>query len=290
MARKSPVWRERDRGSSPGEGVGVALGYWPGATNAAAAACRMSPDGSVQVMTGIVDMSGVAGGFQAIVADTLGHRSRPRPDRRPRLRLGPDLARQRRQHDHVLGRARDPPGGRGRRRAGCSRPPRWSSRSRSRTSSWSTAPFGRGARPERAIPIAKLVRANARAGREPIEAHGHAENPGIAPSVAGHVARVRVDRETGAIEVLEDHVVQDVGRVLNPALVAGQQHGARGAGDRLGDARGARPRRERPAASGTFLDYAMPRVGGRRAARRPRASRCLRPRGRSGRRASARRR
>ena len=55
------------------------------------------------------------------------------------------------------------------------------------------------------------------------EAHGLAENPGIAPSVAGHVARVRVDRDTGAVEVLEDHLVQDVGRVLNPALVAGQQ-------------------------------------------------------------------
>src|SRR5439155_4879983 len=48
------------------------LAYWPGATNAAAAACRMSPDGSVQVTTGVVDMSGVAGGFQAIVADVLG--------------------------------------------------------------------------------------------------------------------------------------------------------------------------------------------------------------------------
>src|SRR6185503_17832240 len=49
-----------------------ALGYWPGATNAAAAACRVSPDGSVQILTGVADMSGVAGGFQAIVAETLG--------------------------------------------------------------------------------------------------------------------------------------------------------------------------------------------------------------------------
>src|SRR5207247_8363321 len=66
----SPVWQGRSR-TVEGEGVGLALGYWPGATNAAAAACRMSPDGSVQVLTGIVDMSGVTGGFQAIVAEAL---------------------------------------------------------------------------------------------------------------------------------------------------------------------------------------------------------------------------
>ena len=54
----SPVWQSRSK-VVDGEGVGLALGCWPGATNAAAAACRMSPDGSVQVLTGVVDMSGV---------------------------------------------------------------------------------------------------------------------------------------------------------------------------------------------------------------------------------------
>src|SRR5206468_12470091 len=65
------TWRDRATAASD-EGVGMALGYWPGATNAASAACRVSPDGSVQVLTGVADMSGVAGGFQAIVADALG--------------------------------------------------------------------------------------------------------------------------------------------------------------------------------------------------------------------------
>jgi CO/xanthine dehydrogenase Mo-binding subunit len=105
------------------------------------------------------------------------------------------------------------------------------------------------------------VRANARAGRAPIEAHGTAEEPSLAPSVAGHVVRVRVDRDTGAIEVLADHVVQDVGRVLNPALVAGQQHGAAAQGvgwatleELIHDGNG-------QLVSGTFLDYALPRAG-----------------------------
>jgi CO/xanthine dehydrogenase Mo-binding subunit len=55
-------------------------------------------------------------------------------------------------------------------------------------------------------------------------------------------------------------VVQDVGRVLNPALVAGQQHGAAAQGigwatieALVHDANG-------QLISGTFLDYALPRV------------------------------
>jgi CO/xanthine dehydrogenase Mo-binding subunit len=114
--------------------------------------------------------------------------------------------------------------------------------------------------PEKAITIAKLVRANARAGREPIEAQGRADDPALAPSVSGHVVRVRVDRDTGEVAVLEDHVVQDVGRVLNAALVEGQQHGAAAQGigwatmERLvHDGNG-------QLLSGTFLDYALPRA------------------------------
>ena len=206
---------------------GVALGYWPGATNPAAAACRMSPDGSVQVMTGVADMSGRG---RRVPGDRRRRRSASRPDlvqvADARFRRGAGVAGQRRQHDHVLGRARDPAGGRGdgaaaargggapardrRRGPGARRRRRpaaghaRSARSRSRRSSAATpAPAGR--------------RSRATAG---------AEQPSLAPSVSGHVVRVRVDRETGAVTVLEDHVVQDVGRVLNPALVAGQQHGA----------------------------------------------------------------
>ena len=254
----SPVWQGRAE-AGDGEGVGLALAYWPGATNAAAAACRMSPDGSVQVTTGVVDMSGVAGGFQAIVADVLG--------------LDPDLV-----EIVALDSSSAPmsPGSGGSTIT-------YSAGRAIRRAAEATAQLlleaaaveleiavddlelvdgtvrPRGT-PERAIPLAKLVRANARAGRAPIEAHGRSENPGMAPSVAGHVARVRVDRDTGAIEVLEDHVVQDVGRVLNPALVAGQQHG--GAAQAIGwatieelvhDENG-------QLQTGTFLDYAMPRA------------------------------
>ena len=254
----SPVWQLRSK-AVDGEGVGLALGCWPGATNAAAAACRMSPDGSVQVLTGIVDMSGVAGGFQAIVADALG--------------IDPDLV-----EIVALDSSAAPmsPGSGGSTITySAGRAIRKAAEATARLLLEAAAieleisvedlelvdgtvrPRGT---PERAIPIAKLVRANSRAGRAPIEAHGTAESPPMAPSVAGHVARVRVDRETGAIEVLEDHVVQDVGRVLNPALVAGQQHGGAAQGIGWATLEELRHDENGQLLTGTFLDYAMPRA------------------------------
>ncbi|MEO5703941.1 MAG: xanthine dehydrogenase family protein molybdopterin-binding subunit [Candidatus Limnocylindrales bacterium] len=258
----SPVWRARagNGGSdAPDEGVGVALGYWPGATNAAAAACKVSADGSVQVMTGVADMSGVAGGFQSIVADALG--------------ISQDLV-----QIVTLDSDSSPasPGsggstitysaGRAIRRAAEAVGQRLLEAAALQLEiavedlelfEGTVRPRGT---PDKAIPIAKLVRANARAGREPIEAKGLADSPGLAPSVSGHVVRVRVDRETGAVAVFADHVVQDVGRVLNAALVEGQQHGAAAQGigwatieQLVHDGNG-------QLLSGTFLDYALPRA------------------------------
>src|SRR4029450_2543286 len=50
-----------------------------------------------------------------------------------------------------------------------------------------------------------------------------------------HVAVVEVDTETGAVRLLRHIAVDDCGRILNPLLVAGQQHGgiAQGAAQAL---------------------------------------------------------
>jgi CO/xanthine dehydrogenase Mo-binding subunit len=93
---------------------------------------------------------------------------------------------------------------------------------------------------------------------EPIEGHGGANRPGRAPTVSGHLVHVRVDPETGHVDVLRYVIAQDVGRALNPALVDGQLRG--GAAQGLGwalteglvfDERG-------QLLTGSFLDYAMP--------------------------------
>ncbi|HEY2916559.1 MAG TPA: molybdopterin cofactor-binding domain-containing protein, partial [Candidatus Limnocylindrales bacterium] len=257
-AERSELWQRRSHLGAD-EGVGLAVGIWPGATSAAAAACKVSPDGSIQVVTGTVDMSGVEGGFQAIVAEVLG--------------VDPGTVRM----EVVDTSAAPPTPGSGgstvtysvgraiRAAAEAAREAIVEAASLQleiapedlELVDGTVRPKGT---PEKAIPLARLVRHHASGGHAPIEGHGRTESLSLAPSVAAHVAHVRVDRATGRVEVLANHLIQDVGRVLNPALVAGQQHGAAAQAvgwairERLGhDANG-------QLQATTFLEYAMPRA------------------------------
>jgi CO/xanthine dehydrogenase Mo-binding subunit len=69
---------------------------------------------------------------------------------------------------------------------------------------------------------------------------------------------VRVDRETGEVEVLRLVVAQDVGRALNPALVEGQMRG--GVVQGLGWALLEELAHDEDGRllTGSFLDYAIP--------------------------------
>jgi CO/xanthine dehydrogenase Mo-binding subunit len=73
-----------------------------------------------------------------------------------------------------------------------------------------------------------------------------------------HVARVRVDRETGAYQLIGYAAIQDVGRAINPPEVVGQIHGGavqalgRALGEELVYDDGGQLR------SGSFLDYELP--------------------------------
>ena len=77
---------------------------------------------------------------------------------------------------------------------------------------------------------------------------------------ACHIAELEIDPETGVIEILRYVVVDDVGRVLNHALVEGQVCGgvAQGIGQAMLEAVGYDPAGQ--LLTGSFLDYAMPRA------------------------------
>jgi carbon-monoxide dehydrogenase large subunit len=75
-----------------------------------------------------------------------------------------------------------------------------------------------------------------------------------------HVCEVEIDEATGAVEIVRYIAVEDVGRMINPLLVAGQVHGgiAQGVGQALMenivyDASG-------QLVTGSFQDYCMPRA------------------------------
>jgi CO/xanthine dehydrogenase Mo-binding subunit len=81
--------------------------------------------------------------------------------------------------------------------------------------------------PDTSLTVEEIAQRTLRFGgrHEPIEGHGGSAQTLGAPSAAAHLAHVRVDRDTGEVEVLGYAVAQDVGRALNPALVEGQMRG-----------------------------------------------------------------
>jgi CO/xanthine dehydrogenase Mo-binding subunit len=256
-----PLWTGRGR-LPPGEGVGVAIGVWLGSKQPAAATCRLEPDGTLSVITGAVDMSGTAGGLAIIAAEAFGvpvdavsivsadtasaplapasnasaityacgpavraaaleARGRLLAAAAERFEIRPDDLE---ILDGIV-RPRDSPG------------------------------LGR--------PVAELARELAEAfdsPHPPVEGHGATAHASLAPSAVGHLAHVRVDAETGCVELLGYAVVQDVGRALNPALVEDQMLG--GAVQSIGRALYEELIHDDQAQllTGTFLDYAVPRA------------------------------
>ena len=95
----------------------------------------------------------------------------------------------------------------------------------------------------------------------PVEGHATTAHSVVAPSVAGHLAHVRVDEETGTVELLDYAVVQDVGRAIDPGLVEDQMLGAavQSIGRALHEAMLHDDQGQ--LTTGTFLDYAVPRAG-----------------------------
>src|SRR5205823_5674874 len=59
LERAEPLYHAELAARGPGEGVGVALGGWPGGIEPAAAACRLNSDGTLQVSLVSVDLTGV---------------------------------------------------------------------------------------------------------------------------------------------------------------------------------------------------------------------------------------
>jgi aerobic carbon-monoxide dehydrogenase large subunit len=78
--------------------------------------------------------------------------------------------------------------------------------------------------PDRAVTWAELASA-ARDRGPALSAKGVYREPGSTFPFGAHIAVVEVDAETGRVDLLRHVAVDDCGRILNPALVRGQQHG-----------------------------------------------------------------
>ena len=94
---------------------------------------------------------------------------------------------------------------------------------------------------------------------EPGLAHALDFNQGEATYPFGaHVAVVEVDTETGRVELLRHVAVDDCGRILNPLLVRGQQHGGIAQGVAQALYEGVAYDDDGNPLTGNLMDYAMP--------------------------------
>ena len=223
--REHPLWE--GRGQLPdGEGVGVAVGWWPGGLEPAAASCRLDADGALTIITGAVDMSGTETGFQVIAAEAFGLApERIRVVAGDTAQAGYAPVSGGSKITYTVGRAVQ----------------RAAEQARERLLDVAATeleiapedlelvdgevrPIGS---PDRAVSVADLARKILRFGSvyAPVEGYGGLAQTSRAPSAAAHLTHVRVDRETGRVTVLRHVVAQDVGRALNPALVEGQMLG-----------------------------------------------------------------
>ena len=249
----------RDRAQLPdGEGVGVAVGAWPGSRQPAAAICRLEADGRVTVVTGVADLSGTTTGFAMIAAEGLGisagevsvvtadTASAPRSPA-----TGGSVI------TYSLGRAVK----------------RATESLRDKIMAYAAvmleidvadlelvdgAVRPKGS-PDRGLTLAQIGDSldGFTSAFEPLEGHGGTVPPVLAPLSAAHLVRVKVDRETGEVRVLQYVLAQDVGRALNPAIIEGQLHGGatQGLGWALHEAMVYDDRGQ--LLTGTFLDYAI---------------------------------
>jgi carbon-monoxide dehydrogenase large subunit len=79
--------------------------------------------------------------------------------------------------------------------------------------------------PSSALSWGQLAVAAQRDGGEPLQAAVDFEQSGATFPFGAHVAAVEVDLDTGLVRPLRHIAVDDCGRILNPLIVTGQQHG-----------------------------------------------------------------
>lgn len=258
LARDHAIWQEREKVGAD-EGVGVAIGYWPGGNEPASAACRMDPDGVVTVVTAVADMTGVETSFAAIAAEVIG--------------LAPEDVRVvsadtasapfagvsgGSKITYTVGRAVQ-------RAAEDVRRQLLEIASEELEIATDDLEIVDGVvravgAPDRSLTVKEIAGKSLAWGGSyrPVEGRGGAGQPSPSPSAAAHIVHVRVDRDTGEVELLRYAIAQDVGRALNPALVEGQMRG--GVTQGIGWALYEELRHDEHGQllSGSFLEYAIP--------------------------------
>ena len=244
-----------------GEGLGLAVGAWPGGRQPASAICRLEADGRVSVITGVVDMSGTMTGFATLAAEGLGI---------PSEQVSVTSA-------DTASAPRSPVSGGSVITYSTGRAVQKATEAlKEKILAYASLLLEIDVRdlemvdgavqpkgtPEKRVTLAKIGEEldGFSSDFEPLEGHGGSVPPVLAPLTSAHLVHVRVDPQTGRVGVVRYVLAQDVGRALNPAIIEGQLHG--GATQGLGWALSESMEYDEGGQllTGTFLDYAIPQA------------------------------
>ena len=251
----------RRRPREPGEGIGVAIGGWPGGLESATACIRANTDGTFQVITGAVDITGTATTMGLIAAEILG--------------VAPDKVRivaADTSHAPFSGMSGGSKitytvGAAVHKAAEDARRQILSIAAGHLEARVDDLEIAEGAvrvkgSPTVALSLAEIVGMSMRFGAKypPVFGQGSTAITRQAPGFAGHLVRVRVDRETGEVRIVEYVVAQDVGYAINPPAVEGQIIGGVAQGIGWGLMEQVAYDDAGSLITGTFTDYALPRA------------------------------
>jgi CO/xanthine dehydrogenase Mo-binding subunit len=227
LERAQPVYEAERKAAGPGEGVGVALGGWPGGIEPASAVCRLNADGTLQIALGSVDLTGTNTTFSIIAAEAFGlsdpgqvRVSTVDTDAAPYAGASGGS-----KITYTVGPAVQ----------------RAAEDARQQVLRIAAAELEAGVEdleivdgsvrvrgvPGKVRTLGQIFALSGAFGAkyEPVLGRGQAAVVDRSPGMGVHVVRVRVDRETGRVEPLRYIVVQDVGRAINPASVEAQLQG-----------------------------------------------------------------
>jgi CO/xanthine dehydrogenase Mo-binding subunit len=260
-ASRHPLWQNRHGECGPGEGVGLAVGGWPCGNTTAAAVCRVDTDGTIRIHVGSVDISGTNTGFQLIAAEILGVPADQveivAGDTRSGPFAGPSGGS---QITYAVGGA-VAEAARAARRQLIELASQMFEASVEDIEIRDGNAFVRGF-PAKAIPLAAIAeRAEGqRGGPGPIVGEGRNAPEQNAPGFVVHIAKVRVDKETGTVTPLRYVAIQDVGFVINPLLLEGQIHGGSAQGIGFGLYEALRYDENGELLTATLMDYTLPKA------------------------------
>jgi len=263
LAKLEQPYRElqgkKTNNGSVREGVGMAIGGWPGGIEPATAVCRLNHDGTVSVVIGAVDLSGTDTSFQQIAAESFGvdtgmvevaHGDTGNAPYAGGAGGSKTL--------YTVGLAVE-------RAATDAKLQVLAIGSQLLETSVDDVELVDGmvrvkGVPDRQVPLQRIASASMGFGGkyEPVYGKGASAQTMQSPGFAAHAARVSVDTDTGRVQVLDYIAVQDVGFAINPAEVEGQIVGGvvQGIGHALYEKMAYDESGQITTAS--FLDYAVP--------------------------------